>query len=76
MIKTKKGDTCIKGTLLEIETDLTLIIREFRKCLSRDFTEDRIDEIIARSVELSKKDKDEVRDMAIDALMKLMGGVL
>lgn len=76
MIKTKKGKTRIEGTLLEIKTDLTIIIKEVRKCLSRDFTEERIDEIIATSVELSKKGETEVHDMAVAALMELIGGVL
>ena len=77
MIKTKYGATVIEGTLHEIKTDLTLIIRELRKCLSKDFPEDRIDKFISDAVELSKKDEAEVHDMAVEAALKLLfGGVL
>lgn len=76
MIKTKYGATMIEGTLHEIKTDLTLIIREVRKCLSKECPEVSIDKFIADAVEMSKKDESEVHDMAVAALLKFLGGVL
>ena len=73
MITTNNGETTIKGSLPEIETDLTIILKHFRKCLSKEnIPEDRIDKIIADAVELSKKGSAEVLDMAIDLLMKFL----
>ena len=81
MIKTEKGTTCIKGTLSEVCTDLTIIIREFRKCLANnDFEEEVIEELIADAVTDSKMSNEEVREeigkFLGELVKKIFGGVL
>lgn len=75
MIKTKNGATAIRGTLPEVCTDLTLIIREFRKCLSDDKTEAEIEKLIADAVSLSKKSGSELADEIENRLLKMLFGV-
>jgi len=73
MIITKNGSTTIRGTLPEICTDLTVIIREFRKCLSKDKSEAEIEKLISDAVSLSKKTGAELADEVIDRLLKILG---
>ena len=39
MIKTKKGDTTIKGTDIEVMADVSIIIRHVYKALSKNYGE-------------------------------------
>ncbi len=70
MITRKNRKTRIRGTLPEICADLTIIIREFRKCLSNHLPEEEIEKLIADSVSLSKKTGQELVDEAFDRLLK------
>lgn len=72
MITHKNRKTRIRGTLPEICTDLTVIIREFRKCLSKDMTEEEIEKLIADAVSLSKKTGQELVDEAFERLLKCL----
>lgn len=75
MIKTENGVVAIRGTLPEICTDLTIIIREFRKCLSKDKTEAEVEKLIADAVSLSKKNGSELSEEITNRLVKMLFGV-
>ena len=70
MITRKNRTTKIRGTLPEICTDLTVIIREFRKCLSKHLPEEEIEKLIADAVSLSKKTGNELDQEAIERILK------
>lgn len=72
MITTKMGATQIRGSLAEVKTDLTIILREFRVALSENYSDETIDKFIDEAVSLAKKNEADLVDEILKKIMEVL----
>lgn len=68
MIRTKEGETTIKGELSVILADLSMIVYHLKKCLTKDRSKEKAEELIVKAVEDGLKDKEELDNQVAEIL--------
>lgn len=76
MIRTKKGTTRMKGTVMELTADLSCIVKSLRDTLSKDMSIDAVDARIDWAVACARKTDDEKAREALKAVSKLLSKVV
>ena len=84
MIRTDKGYMEIKGTMLDLLTDLSVITHRLKETFSKDIEEEEVDDILRQAFETGLKSSEEVRqgikekleEADVETLVKVLKEVL
>lgn len=70
MIKTEKGYTEIRGKMVDLLTDFSVITHRLRETFLKDLEEEEVDELLTHAFEQGKMSADDVREQAMKGLEK------
>lgn len=72
MIRTEEGTTTIQGELSVILADLSMIVYHFKKCLTKNMSKEKAEELIAEAVEDGLKTAEELHNEAAEILKNIL----